>query len=482
MRILKKYGFSICMLLALVIGTIIGLFASNDFVANISPLGDIFVNLMFTLVVPLVFFTITSSIANMDKKAKLSKILTKTVIIFIITSIISTIVAIVGVLIVNPTGNVTPVESDPVTPVGFLQAISEAITVTDFFNLLSKSHMLALIIFSIILGICIRKVDKEGKISRGLEVLSNAFLKFVKIVMYYAPIGVCAFFATLVKSYGGEILTSYLRTLLIYIGICIVYFFVFYTLYAFIAGGKNGIKNFYRNIFRSVVTSLATQSSLASLPSNMEVADDMKIDKTISKVSLPLASTIHMEGSSVASILKIFFLFSIFNMPINGISTYLIALLIAVASGVVMSGIPGGGLIGEMLIVSLYGFPASAFTMIATIGWLVDAPATMLNVCGDIPSTMLIEKFVNRRKKTKLEKESVIEVSSNEEIQDIISQERIIEIEEPIVQGEDISNDDIKVVESEERENKNILKNKKTEKSTKKRKKNAKIIKKRGKI
>ena len=85
-------------------------------------------------------------------------------------------------------------------------------------------------------------------------------------------------------------------------------------------------------------------------------------------------------------------------MPIN-VSTCITAILIAVASGVVMSGIPGGGLIGEMLIVSLYGFPSSAFTMIATIGWLIDAPATMLNVCGDIPSTMLAEKFIKRPKK-----------------------------------------------------------------------------------
>ncbi len=416
------------MLLALVIGTLIGLFASDGFVSGISPLGDIFVNLMFTLVVPLVFFTITSSIANMDKKAKLSKILTKTVMIFIITGLISAVVALVGVLIVSPTSNITPpAGSEPSESVGFLQALSEAITVSDFFNLLSKSHMLALIIFSIILGICIRKVDKDGKVSKGLEVLSNAFLKFVKIVMYYAPIGVCAYFATLVKSYGSEILTSYLKTLLIYLGICAVYFLVFYTLYSFIAGGRKGVKNFYRNIFRSVVTSLATQSSLASLPANMEVADDMKIDKTISKVSLPLASTIHMEGSSIASILKIFFLFSVFQMPTNSFLTYLIALLIAVASGVVMSGIPGGGLIGEMLIVSLYGFPASAFTMIATIGWLVDAPATMMNVCGDIPSTMLIEKFSKEKKMP--EKESAENESSSDLPDNKVVQEQFVEIQ-----------------------------------------------------
>ncbi len=398
MKVLKKYGFFICMLLALIIGTIIGLFASDGFVSNIAPLGDIFVNLMFTLVVPLVFFTITSSIARMNKKVKLTKILVTTIIVFVVTSLISSILAVLGVVIVKPTSNIVPGEETPQEPVGFLQAISNAITVPDFYHLLSKSHMLALIIFAIIFGICLRMVDKENKVGDVFLTISNALLKFIKIIMYYAPIGVCAYFASLVKSFGSEIVTSYLKAFLIYIVLSVIYFLVFYTLYAFIAGGFKGVKKFYRNIFPSFVTSLATQSSLASFPTNVEVADKMGIDKNVSQVSLPLASTIHMEGSSIASIIKIFFLFNVFNMSTVSFSTYLIAILIAVLSGVVMSGIPGGGLIGEMLIVSLYGFPASAFAMIATIGWIVDAPATMMNVCGDIPSAMLIDKFVNRQK------------------------------------------------------------------------------------
>ena len=223
-------------------------------------------------------------------------------------------------------------------------------------------------------------------------------LKFVKIVMYYAPIGVFAYFASLIKSYGEDILSSYLKSFVIYIVVSILYFLIFYTLYAYIAKGKEGVKNFYRHILPSFTCSLATQSSLASLPTNLETAAEMRIDDNVSKVSLPLGATVHMEGSAMGSILKIFFLFSVFNMPIDGISTCIIALIIAIASGVVMSGIPGGGLIGEMLIVSLYGFPPSAFTMIATIGWIIDAPATMLNVCGDIPSAMLIEKSVYKKK------------------------------------------------------------------------------------
>lgn len=403
MKILRKYSFPILMIIALIVGTILGLFASDKFIKNISPLGDVFINIMFTLVVPLVFFTITSSILNMNNKAKLSKILITTIIVFVVTSLISAVLALIGVLIVKPTSNIVVDNTGNGTQTSFLQAVADAITTTDFVGLFSKSHMLALIVFSIIFALCLRKVDKEKYLGKGFDLVSNTLLKFVKVVMYYAPIGVCAFFATLINSFGKEILESYLKTLLIYLVLTLIYFLVFYTLYALIAGGRNGIKRFYKSIFRSVVTSLATQSSLASLPVNLEVAEEMRINQYASRVALPLGSTIHMEGSAIASILKIFFLFNIFGMDIS-FGGCVLAVLIAIASSVVMSGIPGGGLIGEMLIVSLYGFPAGAFTMIATIGWLVDAPATMLNVCGDISSTMLIDKYINTKKKSETSK------------------------------------------------------------------------------
>ena len=84
-------------------------------------------------------------------------------------------------------------------------------------------------------------------------------------------------------------------------------------------------------------------------------------------------------------------------MSFTGFDTLLIAVLIAVLSSVVMSGIPGGGLIGEMLIVSLYGLPMEAFPIIATIGWLIDPPATCINVSGDTVSSMLITKLVDKK-------------------------------------------------------------------------------------
>ena len=164
--------------------------------------------------------------------------------------------------------------------------------------------------------------------------------------------------------------------------------------FVLIARGRKGVKVFFKHMFTPTATSLGTCSSLASLPSNLEAANKLNVDGDIAKTTLPIGATMHMEGSAMASILKIAFLFGIFGKSFTGIDTYLIAILIAVLSGVVMSGIPGGGLIGEMLIVSLYGFPLEAFPIIATIGWIVDPPATCLNVVGDVSSAMLVEKHV----------------------------------------------------------------------------------------
>ena len=130
------------------------------------------------------------------------------------------------------------------------------------------------------------------------------------------------------------------------------------------------------------------------MPTNLDTASKLGIPKDIRDVTLPIGATMHMEGSSMGAILKIVFLFGIFNMPFVGFDTYFIAIVIAVLSAVVMSGIPGGGLIGEMLIVSLYGFPLEAFPIIATIGWLIDPPATCLNVVGDVSSSMLVTRLV----------------------------------------------------------------------------------------
>lgn len=397
-KVLKNYKFPIILLLSIIVGCIIGIIFKESAV-NLKYIGTIFINLLYTIVVPLVFFTISSSIANIKSLKKLGKIFRVMLIVFVITSMLASIFMLIGVKVFNPAEGVNILLSESTRQnINIGEKIIDMLTVSDFNLLLSKSSMLPLIIFSCLFGFGINMMgEKSEKIKNGLNSLSLVMLNVIKIVMYIAPIGLCAYFAALVGEYGKEIIGSYAKSMALYYVMSILYFIIFYSLYSYVAKGKKGVKEFFKYSFIPTVTSLGTCSSLASLPSNLESAKKLNIDSDISGTVMPIGATMHMEGSSMASILKIAFLFTIFGKSFTGIDTYLIAILIAVLSGVVMSGIPGGGLIGEMLIVSLYGFSSEAFPIIATIGWIVDPPATALNVVGDIPTCMNIEKYVNKK-------------------------------------------------------------------------------------
>ncbi len=395
-KFVKKYWFPISILLSIIIGSLWGSYLGER-ASVLKPIGDIFLNLMFTIVVPLVFFTISSSIASMIDLKRLGKIMGYSLIVFTITCIIASVVMLVSVKIVNPLGSNSVLidATETVKSLSIGEQIVNALTVNDFSELLSRNNMLPLVIFSILFGVGVSALgDKGKKLSTNLEANSKALMKVVHIIMYYAPIGLCAYFMNLVGSFGISLISGYLRSFILYTVVGIIYYLVFYTLYAYVAGGKRAVKNFYKNALNPTAVALATQSSLATLPTNLESASNMGISKDIREVSMSVGSTMNMHGSVMASVLKISFLFSVFGRSFTGLDTYLIAILISVLSGVVMSGIPSGGLIGEMLIVSMYSFPAGAFLIISTIGIIVDAPATALNVMGNPTSAMLVSRLV----------------------------------------------------------------------------------------
>lgn len=396
MRIWKSYRFPIILLVSIIIGSIIGLIMGEKAVV-FKPLGDIFINFMFTVVVPLVFLSISSAVANMSNMKRLGSILKNLLLVFLVTGLISSVIMIFFVTIVPPAQGVTlTIEvGEEINKISLADQIVKAITVTDFTELISRRNMLPLIVFSVFFGFCITSMGEAGKkVARALDTLSNVMMKMVNYVMYYAPIGLGAYFATLIGEFGPELLKDYARAMVVYYPVTIGYFFIAFFGYAYYSGGMPGVRRFFKAIITPAVTSLATQSSIATLPVNLEAARRIGVPKDIREIVLPMGATMHMDGSCLAAILKIAFLFGIYGKEFTGIGTLATATVIAVMSGVVMSGVPGGGLIGEMLIVNLYGFPAEAFPIIATIGFLVDPPATMVNSCGDSVAAMMVTKLV----------------------------------------------------------------------------------------
>lgn len=391
----EAYKFSIILLGAIFIGSIVGI-QMGEKATVFKPFGDLFINGMFMVVVPLVFVTISSSIAGMNDMKRLGKILKTMLITFVGTGMVAAVYVFITVKVFPPAEGVSLAmpAAEALKPFQTGDQIVAAITVTDFPELISRKNMLPLIIFSIVFGICTNMIGEKGKvIAKGLDALSEVFLKIVGLLMYYAPIGLGAYFAALIGEHGKELLGSYARAMAVYYPLCLVYMFTAFPLYAWISGGMEGVRRL-KYVVSPAVTAVATQSSIATLPVNLEACEKIGVPKDIREIILPIGATAHMDGTVLSSILKISFLFGIFQVPFEGAGTYASALLLSIAGGVVMSGVPGGGLIGEMFIVTMYGFPAEAFPIIATIGYLVDPFATMINASGDTIASMLVTRVV----------------------------------------------------------------------------------------
>lgn len=393
----KAYRFPLLLLLGIAVGSVIGWIAP-EFGKKLKPLGDIFLNLMFCVVVPVVFFSISSAVASMRDLKRLGKIVSYMLILFVLTGLISAAIMCIAVNVINPSDgiNITMEQTEQVEAQSLPDQIVAALTVNDFSLLLSRQNMLPLILMSFFFGLVVTSFkEQRERFSKSLSFLSEVFMKMIKYIMYYAPIGLGAYFAYLVADLGPQLLGMYAKTMLgLYYPLCVVYFFVGFFIYAYFAGGMTGVKLFFKNILSPAATSLATQSSIATMPVNLEACENIGVPKDIREIVLPVGATMHMDGSCFAAILKIAILFGIFGKDFTGFEVITSAIIISIMSGVVMSGIPGGGLIGEMLIMNVYGFPMEAFPIIATVGFLVDAPATLINATGDTVIAMMVTRLV----------------------------------------------------------------------------------------
>ena len=393
----KNYGFLVCMLVGIVAGCVTGLLFPEAAPA-LEPLGTIFTNLMFCAVVPMVFCSIASAIANMPGAKKAGKVMGVTLATFFVTAGIAAIIMYV-VMRVFPviTGTYEVPEADAGAVIGVGDMLVNFFTKPDFVELLSRRAILPLIVFAVIVGFGIQmQGGSKTMTAKLLEDITACILKAVQIITYYAPIGFFGFFANLVATYGPELIGDYSRTLLVYYGLCFAYMFVFFPIYARFGGGKGAAKVMWKHLFKPAAVSFGTCSSVATIPTNLEAAEETGISKDISNIVLPLGATMHMDGSAMSAILKVAFLFGMFGQDFST-GRAILAIVVAVFSSVAMSGIPGGGGTGELALCTVF-FPeqmAIAYPMALALGNLVDPPATMVNAAGDYVASFIVARFVD---------------------------------------------------------------------------------------
>ncbi|GLC31076.1 dicarboxylate/amino acid:cation symporter [Clostridium omnivorum] len=400
----KSYKSSIILLGSIVLGGIIG-FLMGPKSIMFEPLGNLFLNLMFMMIVPLVFFSVTSAITNMSGMKRFGKIIINIVIVFTCTALIAAAVGVIGAYIFNPTKGVDVEaiksvigkagEAPKVEKVTALQQLVNTFTVSDFINLFSRKNMLQLIVFSVLFGISTVLAGEKGKpVAKFLTSGSSVMIKMVNIIMYYAPIGLGCYFASVVGQLGSQILQGYLRVFVLYIILSVIYYLGFFTIYAFLSGGNIGIKTFWKNAIAPSVTALATCSSAACIPVNLETTKRMGVPEDIAETVVPLGANTHKDGSVFGGVMKVVFLFGIFGKDMHSFSAILGIIGVSFLVGAVMGAIPGGGMIGEMLIISVYGFSPEVLPIIAVISTIIDAPATLLNSTGNTVCAMMVSRLV----------------------------------------------------------------------------------------
>ena len=418
-KFLSNYKSTIILLVAIIVGSIIGIIFKEK-ATILSPLGDLFLNLLLVIIIPLIFLNITTAISKMKQPKRIGKIIGSVLLVFVITSVIAVLIGFAStyfIKLVNTEDGekikasleevTTTEKTDSEDDMTIADRTVKLLTVNDFSKLFSKDNIIALLVFSIIVGIAINMSGEKGEPFRKVLESANSIMgNIVKIIMYYAPIGLGCYMASFIGTFGTSIAVGYLKTFLVYLVIAILYYFIMYSIYAFIAGGKKGFKAFWKHVIPATVTAMGTCSSAACIPINIESTKKMGVSDDIAETTIPLGTSFHKDGSIIGSVFKIMFLVGLFGTSLATTGDIFWVLGIALLANLLITAVPiGGGTISEMLIITMMGYPVAVLPILTIIATIIDMPATVLNVIGDDVSSMMVARIVDGKEWNKISEE-----------------------------------------------------------------------------
>ena len=418
-KFLSNYKSTIILLVAIIVGSIIGIIFKEK-ATILSPLGDLFLNLLLVIIIPLIFLNITTAISKMKQPKRIGKIIGSVLLVFVITSVIAVLIGFAStyfIKLVNTEDGekikasleevTTTEETNSEDDMTIADRTVKLLTVNDFSKLFSKDNIIALLVFSIIVGIAINMSGEKGEPFRKVLESANTIMgNIVKIIMYYAPIGLGCYMASFIGTFGTSIAVGYLKTFLVYLAIAILYYFIMYSIYAVIAGGKKGFKAFWKHVIPATVTAMGTCSSAACIPINIESTKKMGVSDDIAETTIPLGTSFHKDGSIIGSVFKIMFLVGLFGTSLATAGDIFWVLGIALLANLLITAVPiGGGTISEMLIITMMGYPVAVLPILTIIATIIDMPATVLNVIGDDVSSMMVARIVDGKEWNKISEE-----------------------------------------------------------------------------
>jgi Na+/H+-dicarboxylate symporter len=399
---LKNYGSTLLLLLGLIIGGLLGVVLGENAIV-LRPVGNLFLNLIFVLVVPLVFFSVAQSLVVMRKSGVIGKVLGTAVGVFLFMSFAAGIFSYGLMAVWNPFEAILGQGGEITFSGGFLDenvhigdALVGAFSVNDFPLLLSRDNLLPLIVFAALFGLAVALLGEKVPVMEKVVHEGGAvIMKMMEMLMKVAPIGIGCYFADTIGELGGQIVGNYLEIFLVVCAASAVCFFVFNTLYALFC--RIPLAQFWKEMIPPSATAAGTCSSAACMPVNMASARKMGVSGQIADGVIPLGTNLHKDGSVITSVAKVLFTLYFFGVTPTGLGAAALIILLSVLESVVIGAIPVGGMTGELLICAVLGVdPAFAATLMI-IGTICDIPATLLNATGNLVASVLVQRLTEKK-------------------------------------------------------------------------------------
>lgn len=389
-----KNNLGLKILIGIVIGLIIG-FASPALASGLSPLGSIFLRMLKMLIVPLVFFSITSGITKMGNVKQLVSVGLKFIIYIVITSgLAATVGAIGGVLAKVGTGTTEFLDEGAKVATQEYNFISNVISwfPDNIVNAMVTQNMLQIIIFCVFLGVAILVLgDKADMFRKFIDQGSEIMLKITDFVMGFAPVGIASLIATMVSTISGATVKDVIEFIVMDYVLCFIFLIVAYPLILKVMA-KLPVLRFFRKISEPMLVAVSTTSSAATLPVSLRVAKDkLGIPENIFGFTLPLGNTCGMNGFAVFIGLCCVFASNLYGMQIT-FSKMVVYIFLGIILSIGAAGVKGAGIVMTTVLLQAIGMPLSVVPIFAAIWPAIDPAHTLLNNTSDLVGTALIAR------------------------------------------------------------------------------------------
>ena len=406
-------------LLGLLIGAVVGIAANqmlggdhravaftNRYIAT--PVGQIFLRLLFMIVIPLVFASISLGVAGLGDLRRVGRVGGKAIGYFLASTALAATLGLIAVSIVRPGEQLDRATAEQLRSEFSADASSrvEAAASSDFgvntiINMFPRNpvkaavdlDMLAIITFALIFGAALTLITAERArpMLSWLEALQDVVIKIVEMAMRFAPYGVAALIFGVTSRFGFHLLKPLGAYVMVVIGALLLHVLINISLILRLIVGVNPFL-FFRRIRAALVTAFSTSSSSATLPTALAVAEqNLGIPPSIAGFVLPLGSTMCMNGTALFEGITVIFLAQVFGIALD-LGQMIVVMIMAVLTAVGAAGVPGGSIPLLVTILVMFGVPAEGIAIILGVDRILDMSRTTVNVCGDLSATAFVAR------------------------------------------------------------------------------------------